>query len=410
MTREPKGESRMARSWVALVLVVAGCASGEAVVGPKGDQGPQGPVGEQGPAGEPGQEGPAGQDGAPGVAGEVGPAGPQGPAGAMGPAGPQGAMGAPGPAGPQGPAGPVDNLGNHVATTNLEMSGFAIGNAGAMYTNDWYRVNSGGGIYWEAYGGGWNMTDATWLRTYGNRPIQASGGIVASGNYGSALGGAYGTNPRIVANGDNAVGGGIMIADDGGFFDFNDGWVRFRGSTGIHVDTNSPDFNLVGNSYHTDGSGPYDKAIAPSQDNWGRLGRSGQAFYQVYAYNHITASDERVKKDIEELDEWDMRAMLDQLEEVRSVTFRYEQETSELDPEKPTKYREFPHVGVIAQSLPDELVEDGPVLGVNIMDTLGFTIAALRGLRAETHDSVDACNARVDELEARIAELERRLK
>lgn len=40
------------------------------------------------------------------------------------------------------------------------------------YTNDWYRVNGAGGIYWQQYGGGWTMTDSTYIRSYGNKPLQ----------------------------------------------------------------------------------------------------------------------------------------------------------------------------------------------------------------------------------------------
>lgn len=97
-----------------------------------------GATGPAGPAGEPGQDG---APGAPGPMGDPGPIGPPGPPGATGPrgftgspgpagddgiAGPPGPDGPPGPEGPAGPAGPVDNLGNHAATTNLDMNGFTI--------------------------------------------------------------------------------------------------------------------------------------------------------------------------------------------------------------------------------------------------------------------------------------------
>lgn len=89
--------------------------------------GATGPVGPAGPPGDPGQ------DGAQGVPGPKGAPGPMGLPGAPGDAGADGAPGLPGPVGPvgpQGPVGPVDNLGNHSATTNLDMNGFAIQAAG----------------------------------------------------------------------------------------------------------------------------------------------------------------------------------------------------------------------------------------------------------------------------------------
>jgi hypothetical protein len=37
------------------------------------------------------------------------------------------------------------------------------------------------------------------------------------------------------ANRNNTTGGGIWISDDGGFYDDNDAWIKFKGSTGIHM-------------------------------------------------------------------------------------------------------------------------------------------------------------------------------
>lgn len=70
------------------------------------------------------------------TAGIRGPQGPSGPIGIQGPAGNQGPQGETGPQGPQGvkgdkgDPGTADNLGNHIATTTLNMSGYDIINAG----------------------------------------------------------------------------------------------------------------------------------------------------------------------------------------------------------------------------------------------------------------------------------------
>ena len=151
-------------------------------MGPQGLTGPQGPAGANGldgatgPMGPQGIQGPVGPAGANGLDGATGPMGPQGPQGLTGPqglAGANGLDGATGPMGPQGPQGltgpqgpagvpgangqgvPVggitgqvlakvngtdyntqwvtpsgsDNLGNHTATTSLNMNGNAITNA-----------------------------------------------------------------------------------------------------------------------------------------------------------------------------------------------------------------------------------------------------------------------------------------
>jgi hypothetical protein len=95
---------------------------------------------------------------------------------------------------------------------------------------------------------------------------------------------------------------------------------------------------------------------------------------------------------------------------IRSVRFRYNEETSSLDPTMPAKYREHPHVGVIAQSMPDEVVDNsGPVMGINLADTIGYTIVALRGLRAETREATNNLHAQIKQRDKKIEDLERRV-
>ena len=38
-------------------------------------------------------------------------------------------------------------------------------------TDTWYRTKGNDGIYFSSYGGGWHMTDSTWLRAYSNKRI-----------------------------------------------------------------------------------------------------------------------------------------------------------------------------------------------------------------------------------------------
>lgn len=66
-----------------------------------------------------------------------------------------------------------ENTGYYLDMNNTSNVNVAIAND--WYANNWYRVNGGGGIYWQAYGGGWNMQDATYLRAYGNKFVLAAG-------------------------------------------------------------------------------------------------------------------------------------------------------------------------------------------------------------------------------------------
>lgn len=60
------------------------------------------------------------------------------------------------------------------------------------YTNSWFRVNGSGGIYWQAYGGGWYMSDSTWIRSYNNKYTFMSAGFDTSGASGVGCGGGLG--------------------------------------------------------------------------------------------------------------------------------------------------------------------------------------------------------------------------
>ena len=51
-----------------------------------------------------------------------------------------------------------------------------------IFANDWFRVNGADGIYWQTYGGGWYMSDTTWMRIYNSKSLYISNSIAASGN------------------------------------------------------------------------------------------------------------------------------------------------------------------------------------------------------------------------------------
>jgi hypothetical protein len=95
--------------------------------------------------------------------------------------------------------------------------------ASEVYTVNWFRVDGGGGLYWSAYGGGWYMQDATWIRGYNGRSLWMGSGLIGGDQgltvgYGGAtppINGALiagnvgiGVNPptcklHVVADGDN---------------------------------------------------------------------------------------------------------------------------------------------------------------------------------------------------------------
>lgn len=51
---------------------------------------------------------------------------------------------------------------------------------GVHVRGDWVRVNGTTGLYFESYGGGWNMSDSTWIRAYNNKSIYTAGTVQAA--------------------------------------------------------------------------------------------------------------------------------------------------------------------------------------------------------------------------------------
>ncbi len=51
-----------------------------------------------------------------------------------------------------------------------------------IFANDWFRVNGSDGLYWETHGGGWQMTDTTWIRNYGSKALYMNAQIACTQN------------------------------------------------------------------------------------------------------------------------------------------------------------------------------------------------------------------------------------
>lgn len=61
--------------------------------------------------------------------------------------------------------------------SNKTVSGTTITSRGETYTNNWFRTMGDGGIYFQKYGGGWNMTDSNTITAYNGKNIQTSAGL-----------------------------------------------------------------------------------------------------------------------------------------------------------------------------------------------------------------------------------------
>ena len=61
--------------------------------------------------------------------------------------------------------------------------------ANTFRTSDWFRTTGDGGWYSEKWGGGWQMTDATWIRAASGKNVYTSGVFQADGGFNGGLNG-----------------------------------------------------------------------------------------------------------------------------------------------------------------------------------------------------------------------------
>lgn len=124
--------------------------------------------------------------------------------------------------------------------TGITVNGSII-NSVWSYNGSALYNNTGGNV-------GINTSNPNYqLEVNGNTSID--NGFIVSGSINTE----YGATPEIWANGDNHTGGGIAISDDGGFYDYNDGWVTFNGSTGLRITGNNGNTS-TGNQLQVEGS------------------------------------------------------------------------------------------------------------------------------------------------------------
>jgi len=228
---------------------------------------------------------------------------------------------------------------------------------GDIYANGgWLRSSGNTGWYNESYGGGWYMVDATWIRAYNNKTVLATGGLAGYGN--SVFGTPFNASPRIYANYDNLTGGGIAISDDGGFYDYNDGWIQSRATNGLDMRSNNTTWNTVFRMGNQDNSGTNDKYVATGTDAWGYIGASGNSFWRGYSYGWITASQREKKRDITPIEGDLANWVMSDLDKLKPSFYKYNVETDQYDEKMPMKYRPNMHLGLILEESPDYIQDD----------------------------------------------------
>ena len=119
---------------------------------------------------------------------------------------------------------------------------------------EWLYVSGNSGVYFSSYGGGWHMTDSTWLRAYGDKNIY-TGGTIKSGNA---------METRYI----NSIGGNLDINSRG-----NTLFINVNAASGANLNMNRAWSGSQGSEisiYNSKGKG------------WGYIGNTNNTFYRIY--------------------------------------------------------------------------------------------------------------------------------
>lgn len=126
-----------------------------------------------------------------------------------------------------------------------------------------------------------------------------------------------------------------------------------------------------------DGAGWF--ANVGTNTGWNAGDAQGLSLAPINAGAFNVPSDIRMKSDLEQIDETNTAYYLARFRQIETVAFRYDFENEETKPDK--------HLGVVAQSLPDEILAmtnsraDGqgePMLAVRLADWLGLVTIVLQ--------------------------------
>ncbi len=342
--------------------------------------GPTGATGPQGPSGDAGIQGQQGNQGIPGITGPTGPTGVGGGGGgATGPTGDQGIQGIPGPTGSQGIQGVPGPTGQQGIQGVQGIQGITG------------PTGTGGG----SLSGGVNNRVAKWTgaTTLGLSVIVDNGTNVGIGT----------ASPATTLH---VLGQSLMTYDYGSFGIEQQALIIAPATTG-----NFPSFGLVG----LNGNGIICGIDGPNAI--GFYDTTGLAYADVVANSFNLGSDMNIKHDIHNINSSEFDYYLNQIRNIQSATYLYNWESDKTG-EAGKRYREFKHIGFLAQTLPSETVTKQKNVKIPAMEgkltyslgeLIGLTTVGIKALdskQTELEKVVEQQQKVIDQLQKRVEQLE----
>ena len=182
---------------------------------------------------------------------------------------------------------------------------FCNGTTGSTYQSSWIRVGGSNGIYFQDYGGGWNMSDTSYIRSYGNKAVMIQVDNDGDNTLVEMLRLQRHCNDE--SSSAFAEGGYIsMYITDDNDSDYEGARISFRSDNGANNETSG----RLG--FWTSNSGNPTQRV--SIDKSGNMIVTGD----ITAYGSI--SDLKLKENIKELD---TKLILDKVLQLKPVSFKW---------------------------------------------------------------------------------------
>lgn len=240
-------------------------------------------------------------------------------------------------------------------------------------------------LLFATHGGGWFMSDGTWLRSYNDKSIYSGGGEIRTEG---TLRGRYlqppsGQNIDILTNGRSlALNCGSA---SGVYVDFRPQWSGSKGT--------EPCF------FNTSGNG------------WGYIGGSGYSWYRVYGTGG-SVSDRNKKYDIAKADCSEQYENIKNINlyNYRTISDKVNEETGDVEEKI---YRQDLMLGCMVDELPTETVfydnESGDGKAVDMYSYTSMILGATKHLQTKVENlekENEIKNNKISELEQRLEKME----
>ena len=297
-----------------------------------------------------------------------------------------------------------DATASNNANTVVKRDGSGNFNAGRITLSNWLYCSGNTGIYFNTHGGGWYMTDSTWLRAYGDKSIYTKNDIKADGKL-------YAGSAQI--NGAmNATGwvSGSGVTSGGGWYEVNKGEaMKLRSGSGNIIVMPVEGTSMV--------------QLYPNGNNTGNLGTADMRWSRIYTVNGMNqSSDSRYKTNIETVNTSDCFEMIKNIDVYTYILLGEDKRKLSRQQliEKTEENKNNIEIGVIAQDIAkfkygkyivekgDSSENEDSFYAISPYNLTSATIAALKeeiNLRESLESEVSSLNNKVETLKSEIEEL-----